>query len=387
MRNCNRAFESGRKLFFKLFSLLFFLNFTLCWGELEPSPQIYNPTQTSPSTASIHSSTNSIQRTPSVQKKTVLLPLNEDEKPPDRKSYQVKRGDTLWRISKNTGISISQLKRFNQLKSDQIQIGQRLILEDDPLEIRRAIPIEKETKALKETLKVADLTPPAVEEIQEILPPAPANPIVSALSPSESQAQSPPAKKEGAKPAALPLTLKERFLGEIRKMIADRVRYNESWRPEGSSKSWVMDCSNTTRFLFHKLFKIDIGRTASEQYYRLKGKGAAWEVPLDSSGRPDTDYLHANLKEGDLLFWEHTYSPDREPPITHVTVYLGTDEEGRFLMVGSEQGKGLLGPDFNGPDLYYFNPLAQKGGHHQFLFFGWKPGRFVAYGRPLSVDR
>ncbi len=357
------------------FSLFFICSLLLAFGEQEESIQIYNPDQVSPSVPA----TGTVSPVSQALKKTVVLRLNEDEKAPEPKSYQVKRGDTLWRISKDSGISVAEIKRLNQLKSDQIQIGQRLLLEKNPMEIRRAIPLEKQ--APHPELKVSDLTPPLKGEVQEAIPPVSAKSGDSTLEVKKSK------ESEGIKSAPAPLSLKERFLVEVRKMVADQVRYNQSWRPEGGSRHWVMDCSNTTRFLFHKIFKIDIGRTASEQYYRLKVKGMAWEVPSDANGRPDIAYLHENLKEGDLLFWEHTYSPDREPPITHVTVYLGTDEEGRFLMVGSEQGKGLLDSSINGPDLYYFNPLALKGGHHQFLFFGWKPGKFVAHGRPLAEMR
>lgn len=360
---------------FVLFSFLIFIS------AQSSEPQVYNPTLPQPTIKSSLSSA----------KKTVVLPLNEDEKSPEPKSYQVQRGDTLWKISKDLKIPVAEIKRLNGLKNDTIQIGQRLIIEGNPMEIRRAIAVEKLSPPPE--FKVSDLTPPPVAEIHKAPPSSvspeksPAFGITNSPTISPSTPPSTPVVKsnEAEAPKAVPptISLKERFLVEIRKMIADRVSYNSSWRPEGSDRSWIMDCSNTTRYLFYKIFKIDIGRTASEQYYRLKVKGRAWDVPLDGNGRADIDYLHSNLKVGDLLFWEHTYSPDREPPITHVTVYLGMDEEGRFLMAGSEQGKGLIDRGFNGPDLYYFNPLAQKGGHRQFLFFGWRPGRFVAHGRPL----
>jgi LysM repeat protein len=315
------------------------------------------------------------KQAPQRKPQTVVLPLNEDEKSPHKKSYQVQRGDTLWKISRETGVSLQEIKRLNGLKSDLIRVGDILVLEENPLEIRRATLAPHEVE--EPVYTPSDLNPPRVEEIKTLPPPIPLPPPAVAEKPKT------PSPTAVTPPSPQVVSLKDRFLTEIRKMIADRVHYNESWRPEGSDRNWVMDCSNTTRFLFYKLFRIDIGRTASEQYYRLKIKGRAWHVPLDASGRPDVDYLHANLKIGDLLFWEHTYSPEREPPITHVTVYLGVDENGRFLMAGSEQGRGILDQGFNGPDMYYFNPLAEKGGHHQFLFFGWKPGRFVAHGRPL----
>ncbi len=47
------------------------------------------------------------------------------------KSYDVKPGDTLWQISKNTNVSVEQLKKLNNLNSNTIQPGQRLIIDID----------------------------------------------------------------------------------------------------------------------------------------------------------------------------------------------------------------------------------------------------------------
>lgn len=43
-------------------------------------------------------------------------------------SYTVKSGDTLWGISQDTGISVANLKKYSNLKSDTLQIGQVLKL-------------------------------------------------------------------------------------------------------------------------------------------------------------------------------------------------------------------------------------------------------------------
>lgn len=45
--------------------------------------------------------------------------------------YTVAKGDTLWAISQKTGVSVSNLKSFNGLKSDTISIGQQLKLVKD----------------------------------------------------------------------------------------------------------------------------------------------------------------------------------------------------------------------------------------------------------------
>ena len=42
------------------------------------------------------------------------------------KTYRVLRGDTLSEIASKKGCSVRQLKKVNQLRSDLINIGQRL---------------------------------------------------------------------------------------------------------------------------------------------------------------------------------------------------------------------------------------------------------------------
>ncbi|MBR3210807.1 MAG: LysM peptidoglycan-binding domain-containing protein [Bacilli bacterium] len=46
------------------------------------------------------------------------------------KAYIVKKGDTLYSISKKYNISVDEIKRMNQLKSNLLTIGQVLVLED-----------------------------------------------------------------------------------------------------------------------------------------------------------------------------------------------------------------------------------------------------------------
>jgi N-acetylmuramoyl-L-alanine amidase len=43
-------------------------------------------------------------------------------------SYKVKSGDTLWGISRKTGVSVANLRKFNGLSSDLITVGQVLTL-------------------------------------------------------------------------------------------------------------------------------------------------------------------------------------------------------------------------------------------------------------------
>jgi membrane-bound lytic murein transglycosylase D len=47
----------------------------------------------------------------------------------ERRTYQVKRGDTLSAIARKTGTTITQLKNWNKLRSTNLQVGTRLIIQ------------------------------------------------------------------------------------------------------------------------------------------------------------------------------------------------------------------------------------------------------------------
>jgi membrane-bound lytic murein transglycosylase D len=44
------------------------------------------------------------------------------------KTYTVQPGDTLWDISKKQGLSVEKIKSLNNLKSNELKPGQKLIL-------------------------------------------------------------------------------------------------------------------------------------------------------------------------------------------------------------------------------------------------------------------
>jgi len=177
-----------------------------------------------------------------------------------------------------------------------------------------------------------------------------------------------------------------RFLSETKDLASHGIAYDGSWRPDGESRSWEMDCSNTTRYLYQVTAGISLPRTASDQYYYLHLQNKAWDVPMNSSGFADCNYLRSNLKPGDLLFWQNTYRPERQPPITHVTIFLGTDARGRWLMAGSQGSRGFYNRRHSGPDVYVFDPTHYVGGYTTWLGLVRHHGQFVAYGRPLEAD-
>ncbi len=56
----------------------------------------------------------------------IKVPVSQDEKP--IKIYTVKNGDTLWSIAKSNGISVDELKSANNLKSNLLSLNQELII-------------------------------------------------------------------------------------------------------------------------------------------------------------------------------------------------------------------------------------------------------------------
>jgi len=165
---------------------------------------------------------------------------------------------------------------------------------------------------------------------------------------------------------AVPVAQSMTFADAIAIPAAQNLSYNARWVPPGESETWVMDCSNTSRWLYREVRGINLPRTASDQYELLRKRGHLWRTR-------DERTLRKHLRPGDLLFWENTYKPKRKPPVTHVMVYLGTDARGRMMMAGSQGASG--------PDIYVFNPAKKMGGY-RFFFFFQRDGRFVAYGRP-----
>jgi LysM repeat protein len=62
------------------------------------------------------------------EKPRVVEEVKENNTTSFTKEYVVVKGDTLYRISKKYAITIDQLKKLNRLKSDELNIGQVLIV-------------------------------------------------------------------------------------------------------------------------------------------------------------------------------------------------------------------------------------------------------------------
>lgn len=257
---------------------------------------------------------------------------------PAETRHVVEEGDTLPRLVWQYRVSENAIRRANQLTSDTLHPGQVLTI-------------------------------PSAEATSSVPPPAPSSPPATAP-----VATAPVAV--ATEPAALARSTRPTDLQRVaRQLGAKNIAYAASHRPAGENQSWSMDCSNTARLFFRRLAGVDLPRTASDQYRWLEQAGRLWRLPRNA--RRQQQWLHKELKPGDLLFWEHTYRPVRRPPVTHVMVYLGLDEQGRRQMFGAQGSRGV--------NFYQVDPHLRMGGYSTWLGLIRREGRLTAVGRPVDL--
>ncbi len=265
------------------------------------------------------------------------------------RTHLVRPGETMDDLVARYGLAASEIRSANQLTSSSLPPGQLLRIPAASAPTVRpatAIPVARPVPA------------PAPTTAPVAAPPRQVRPITRTAQPTSTPPAPTPAPVETDAPST-------RYADAIRQ--ATGTRYNGRWTPPGESRAWVMDCSNTARWLQREVRGVDLPRTASDQYEYLRKRRQLWRTGTDP-GR-----LRKKLQVGDLLFWENTYKPVRKPAITHVMTYLGTDPAGRMKMAGSQGSKGV--------NVYTFSPDRKMGGYQWFLFFR-REGKFVAYGRP-----
>lgn len=137
-----------------------------------------------------------------------------------------------------------------------------------------------------------------------------------------------------------------------------------------------MDCSGTISYLLKEDGVPHVPRQANLMYKWV------WEntrlFPVISSN-PKSFELE-QLQPGDLLFWSGTYTIDRDPPVTHVMLYIGKSKKtGKPLMLGASSGRRYEGKPRNGVSVFDFVlPRPKKDGSGP---------RFVGYGRVPNLPQ
>ena len=139
-------------------------------------------------------------------------------------------------------------------------------------------------------------------------------------------------------------------------------------------KNGGMDCSGAVS---HILLKNGFSspRASNTIYLWVEKRGNLHQV-ADPKSLADPQL--AELKPGDILFWEGTYDVgERFPPTSHVMLFLGhRKSNGKPVMVGASSGRYYAGKARHGVSVFDFQ-LPRKG----------SKSKFVGYGPPPGLDR
>jgi peptidoglycan DL-endopeptidase LytE len=205
-------------------------------------------------------------------------------------AYKVKKSETLSRISKKTGVSVSELKRLNGISSSRVKAGKVLVLrESAPLEESRPKVAKKLQLRHSDLFSEKDYEQ-SLQELAELEP--------------EHQVdlrKSTELNVDGIK------ELKKSAYG----FLGTRYRFG------GSSRSGGIDCSSFVQKVFREL-EVSLPRTAREQF------------EVGSAVAP------GDLQKGDLIFFS-TYASYA----SHVGIYLGNN---KMIHASSRDRRVVISP-------------------------------------------
>jgi peptidoglycan DL-endopeptidase CwlO len=207
--------------------------------------------------------------------------------------------------------------------------------------------------------------------------------------PTEKPVEKPPQDNAGddpiasKRPAGPNVTLLPEDLAEfeaqsepVQKLIRNGLALTErnlTYRYGSSDpNSGGMDCSGTIYYLLKQSGVKEPPRDSSGLYLWAEKTGTLRSVNVKDL----EDRALADLKPGDLLFWEGTYEVQRDPPISHTMIYLGREKKtGLRVMVGASDGRTYGGISRNGVSVFDFRlPRAESA------------AKFVGYARVPGFD-
>lgn len=220
--------------------------------------------------------------------------------------YTIKSGDTLSKIAKQFGITVQQIKTWNNLKSDLIFAGQKLKVASTSAsntnnETATETPSSSNTSTTVYTIKSGDTLGKIAKQfgitIQQIKT---WNNLNSDLiyvgqklkvTASESQATSDNSSVEDE----VPVNFASALVAEAKKHIGTPYVF-------GGSSVGGFDCSGYIYYVFNKAGKA-MGRHSAEGYF-------------------NRSYYINTPQVGDLVFFENTYKKG----ISHMGIYIGNNE-------------------------------------------------------------
>jgi cell wall-associated NlpC family hydrolase len=133
-----------------------------------------------------------------------------------------------------------------------------------------------------------------------------------------------------------------------------------------------MDCSGA---VYHVLQGKGWGNCPrqSDQMYAWAWKAGTFRAV---NGRTRKSWEFAEIRPGDLLFWTNTTGKsDREPPVTHVMIFLGREKKsGREVMFGSSDGRTYDGKARWGVGVFDF-VLPKESSQARFIGYAHLPAK------------
>lgn len=128
-----------------------------------------------------------------------------------------------------------------------------------------------------------------------------------------------------------------------------------------------MDCSGTIYYLLRSAGFSNVPRDSAGQYVWLRKAGSFRAVVSNS----EKSFEFNELQPGDLLFWSGTYRVEREFPITHVMLYLGTERKTKKrVMFGASDGRTYAGIPRWGVSVFDFR-MPRVGPNERVRFVGY----------------
>jgi len=136
-------------------------------------------------------------------------------------------------------------------------------------------------------------------------------------------------------------------------------------------KNGGMDCSGTMNYLLRADGFEHVPRQANLMYvWAWKADGGVTAVASSSPRSFELD----GMRPGDLLFWSGTYDVEREPPVTHVMLYLGKLKgSGKRVMFGASSGRRYAGKSRHGVSVFDLE-LPSSGSKSRFIGYAPVPG-------------
>jgi peptidoglycan DL-endopeptidase CwlO len=251
------------------------------------------------------------------------------------------------------------------------------------------VRIKKKTASPSPSQKEEKSPSPSPSETGSLPTPAASGAVAptSTVSPPPSQTPAPqesvlPQKGRGAPNVTLSpeaITNFESYPPKVQKLLTSALELttrNLDYKSGSADPAnGGMDCSG---FVYYVLNQNGVAPyvpdDSKDQYTWLRSAGTFEPVV---SGKDDSFELNG-LKPGDLLFWSGAYSSERDPPITHVMIYLGREKKtGARVMVGASDGRTYESQQRFGVSVFEFKmPQTENSEAYE----GRERPRFIGYG-------